>query len=354
MRFERYEIRGLVPRPAWWQVRTDGLEKLPDIIKKGRVEIIARTPGGFPVNAFFYNCTELSASGVNWSAAASSGNPEKFKSSGYDQQTVVICAGIHGAEAEGIAAAVNIISLLESGADLRGRANAELANLLNQYRLIIIPCVNMDGRSISPDHLRGASFAAFRKASQGTWKDGRLIDWRGSKEYFPLPLDEVEFPGGYPNGTGYNINHDCAPGNIRTAEAAAVLKLVEAQQADLFLNLHSHEEMPVLLMPGSFNYRMHIERGRELRSQVFREMVKKGQIPDGTLPEGCSQTINLDTAVTMSSGALTLTFESPVTDKWTFDQLLEIHYTLFKTILKNGLERLYAPRKKIIELNFNS
>jgi len=32
-------------------------------------------------------------------------------------------------------------------------------------------------------------------------------NWRGSKEYFPLPLAKVSYPGGYPNADGFNIMH---------------------------------------------------------------------------------------------------------------------------------------------------
>jgi hypothetical protein len=124
---------------------------------------------------------------------------------------------------------------------------------------------------------------------------------------------------------------------------------VEEQQVDLFLNLHSYQGSPILLLPGRFNYQMNIERGKEIRFQSFKEMVKRDLISDGELHENYSQTINLDTAVTMTSGALSLTFESSVTDKWTFDQLLEIHYTLFETVLKNGIKRPYTPRKEIIK-----
>ena len=220
MQFERYEIVTLEPRPKWWTVRVEEIERLCAGIKKGAVKTIATTPGGYPVQAVYYNCEPLSDPGVNWSAAASSSTPEKFKSTPAEMQTVVFCAGIHGAEPEGVAALLNVICLMEYGVDLRGKTNDKLLALLNRYRLIILPCVNLDGRAICPDHLRKAKYEQFRKASQGAWKNGDFINWMESKEYFPLPLDKVEFPGGYPNGDGYNIMHDCA--NVRTAEAMAI------------------------------------------------------------------------------------------------------------------------------------
>ena len=348
MLFEPYKIDTLEPRPEWWRVRVEEIKDLCSRISLGRVEMIATTPGGYPVQAVYYNCEPLPDPGVNWSAAASSSAPEKFKSTPDEKQTVVLCAGIHGAEPEGVAALLNVISLMEYGVDLRGKSNDRLLALLNEYRLIILPCVNMDGRAICPDHLRKATYEQFRKASQGAWLDGSFINWMESKEYFPLPLDKVEFPGGYPNGNGYNIMHDCA--NPRTAEAAAIMKLVEAEQADLFLNLHSCEGGPFLITPSFFNYQMHVERGEKLRLLVLNENQKRGQIKKQKGGAGFSQTINLNTKVTMLSGALALTFESSVNAENGFDELLEIHYTLFETVLADGLSSPFAPRAEIIKL----
>ena len=348
MLFDPYKIDSLEPRPEWWKVRTGEIKELCNGIKKGFTETIAKTPGGYPVLSVYYNCDPLPAPGVNWSAASSSSNPEKFKTRLDAKQTIVLCAGIHGAEPEGIAAALNVISLMETGIDLRGKKNDMLLELLNEYRIIILPCVNMDGRAICPDHLRQATYSQFRKASQGVWQDGSFINWMESKEYFPLPMDKVEFPGGYPNGDGYNIMHDCA--NPRTAEAAAVMKLVEAQQVDLFLNLHSCESGPFIITPSCFNYQMHIERGIKLGSLTFNANKKRGQTNKKQGGKRPSQTINLNTKVTMLSGALALTFESPVNADNGFDELLEIHYTLLETVLQDGLEAPFAPRAEIIKL----
>ena len=347
MLFEPYKINALEPRPEWWRVRVEEIENLCSSVNRGRVESIAETPGGYPVLTVYYNCESLADTGVNWSAAASSSNPEKFKTPA-EKQTVVLCAGIHGAEPEGVAALLNVISLMEYGVDLRGKRNDKLLALLNEYRLVILPCVNMDGRAICPDHLRNVSYEQFHKSSQGAWLDGNFINWMESKEYFPLPLDKVEFPGGYPNGDGYNIMHDCV--NPRTAEAAAIMKLVEAQQADLFLNLHSCENGPFLITPSCFNYQMHVERGEKLRLAVLNENLKRGQIKEQKGGKQFSQTINLNTKVTMLSGALALTFESSVNAENGFDELLEIHYTLFKTVLADGLNFPFAPRAEIIKL----
>ena len=219
-RFKPIEIPGLAPRPDFWKVRPQEIMDLcARATKCSRKEVIAHTPLGYPVYALFYGDFNDAPPQTNWSAGSSSttwknymGNPPPAK------QTFLFVAGIHGAEPECVAGAMNLIQLLETGADFRGRANPALLDLISKYRFIVVPCANMDGRAISPDHLHGLGWHDFRAASQGTWKDGSLIGWRGSKSWFPLPLDKVGYPGGYPNADGFNIMHDAAPGHIRTAE----------------------------------------------------------------------------------------------------------------------------------------
>jgi hypothetical protein len=348
--FAAYELKGLEERPQWWQVRPDEINRIMRGIRHGKVETLCKTASGHPLWAVTYNSGENAATTVNWPAAGSSSNPDKFRSRGYERQTVVICAGLHGAEPEGVAAALNLINLIESGSDLRGERNEVLRILIENYTVVIMPCVNMDGRSICPDHLRGATYEQFRIASQGMWNDGKYINWQESKEYFPLPLERVAFPGGYPNQDGFNIMHDCAPGCLRTAEAAAILALAEREQTDLFLNLHSCEGSPVLLPPGMFNYAAHVERGNILHRKLMDKLKQHRLINDYQQPwEHNGYGINLNTAVTMCSGALALTYESTVTDQLTFDQMLETHYILFETVLADGLREKFSPRSEIIK-----
>ena len=264
-------------------------------------------------------------------------------------QTVCLLAGIHGAEPEGVAGVLNVISLLERGCDLRGREEPELLDLLRAYRLVILPCVNMDGRAISPDHLRGCSFEEFRDASQGSWADGSLIGWLGSKEYFPLPLDRVRFPGGYPNSEGYNIMHDASPGNLRTAEAKGVLETVEAYEVDFLLNLHSGSEVPMVCVPGNLNYPENIRRGRRICQACHTALAEAGLRPSASgLPAEASNALTLNTLITLASGALALTVELPARGPATFDERLDAQYVILKTALADGLRTPFADRERLI------
>ena len=280
------------------------------------------------------------------------GNPPPAK------QTFLFVAGIHGAEPECVAGAMNLIQLLETGADFRGRTYPGLADLIAKYRFIVVPCANMDGRAISPDHLHGLTWHDFRAASQGTWKDGSLIGWRGSKSWFPLPLDKVSYPGGYPNADGFNIMHDAAPGHIRTAEGRALLQLAERWRVDAVLNGHSYEYAPTILTPSVIDVPEKVVRANAISDRVNAAIHAAGLNPNkpktNRTPRG---TINLNTMFALASGALTLTLECSVSfDRpikppkvkpsrtYTFDELIEPVFVALREYLADGLEQPFLVR----------
>ena len=359
-RFKPIEIPGLAPRPDFWKVRPQEIMDLcARATKCSRKEVIAHTPLGYPVYALFYGDFNDAPPQTNWSAGSSSttwknymGNPPPAK------QTFLFVAGIHGAEPECVAGAMNLIQLLETGADFRGRANPTLADLIAKYRFIVVPCANMDGRAISPDHLHGLGWHDFRAASQGTWKDGSLIGWRGSKSWFPLPLDKVSYPGGYPNADGFNIMHDAAPGHIRTAEGRALLQLAERWRVDAVLNGHSYEYAPTILTPGAIDAPDKVVRANAISDRINAAIHAAGLNPNkpkaNRTPRG---TINLNTVLALASGALTLTlecsvsFDKPIkppkvkpTRTYTFDELMEPVFVALREYLADGLEHPFLVR----------
>jgi hypothetical protein len=351
-RFKPIEIKGLECRPEFWKVRPAEIIELCQRVTRGRSEIIAKTPGGFPVYAVFYGEFSEGVPQTNWSAGSSSNTWRSYYQREGKEQTVLFCAGTHGAEAESVAAAVNLIQMLETGRDFRGKSEGQLMELIGRYRLIIIPCLNMDGRSISPDHLRKTSYEDFRRASQGTWSDGSLVGWRGSKEYFPLPLAKVSYPGGYPNADGFNIMHDATPGHIRTAEARGFLRLVERWNVDLVLSGHSCEYSPSVLDPAAINYPQSIERGRRC-ARAVNEALCAAKLRDRVPADRkTANTFNLNTMAMLASGALALTLECSVSAdyppqkpcNYTFDEMMEPNFIMLKVLLADGLKEPFADR----------
>lgn len=359
-RFKPIAIPGLEPRPDFWKVRPEEIVALCErAAKPSRKEVICHTPLGWPVHALFYGNFDEPAPQANWSAGSSSRTYRTYYGDRKDGvQTFLFVAGIHGAEAECVAGAVNLVQMLETGRDFRGKTVPGLLDAVSRYRFIVVPCLNMDGRAISPDHLRGLDWETFRAASQGTWKGGELIGWRGSKCWFPLPLEKVDYPGGYPNADGFNIMHDACPGHIRTAEARALLQLAERWRVDAVLNGHSYEFAPSILPPGGIDRKEKIERALDIRLRVNRRLHALGLQPR-ELPRGEARdtTYNLNTVLALASGALCLTLESSVSfdrpDKapkskpsraYTFEELMEPTLVALEEILKDGLGKPFLVR----------
>ena len=345
LRFSPCKIEGLVDRPHWWQVRVDEIGRAVRAVRKGQVRQIASTPGGFAVWAVAYGPPQAPIGTATWALGSASRNLASYRTSEGGPQVVMLVAGVHAAEAEAVVGVANTISLLETGRDLRGVERPGLVELAGRYRLILLPCVNMDGRAVSPDHLRGASEEDFVRASQGAWTDGTNVGYPECKEYAPLPLEKVAHPGGYPNADGYNIMHDCCPGDLRTDEARGLLKLVADEQADLVLHMHSHSIGGQVLGASLLAYPLHVERCHAYKQRVHDALAEAGLRPAPVHPIHQRGGINLTLACTMASGALAITFEQSATADWTFDEALETFYVTVETYLRWGLTEPFSPRE---------
>lgn len=345
-RFKPYEIQGLEKKPDFWKVRPSEVIDICSNVRKGRVEIAARTPLGYPVYAVYYGDFSEGEPTTNWSAGNSSSTKKAYLGKESHPQTIMLVAGVHGSEPESVAAAMNMIQLLETGKDFRGREDAEFLDLASRYRIIIMPCVNMDGRLVCPDHFRCQPYEVFRAASQGVWKDGSLIGWLGSKEWFPLPLERVSFPGGYPNSEGVNIQHDVTPGDMKSAEAEAVCRVAAKWRVDFCLNSHTCEGVPFVRYPSQIETPYHIELGREISDAANRAIFDAGLVGVYQQQKPSNETLNLTNIINWCSGGLGLTLEcahSCYTSRgyryeYTFDQMMEPPFIVMKVIMKRGLE----------------
>ena len=350
---KRFELTGVGPRPDWWLVRPDEIISQCENVKIGKSSVEATTPMGFPVYRVVYNDFQGTGNRVNWISALGCPNPDVFSRN--EVQTVMISGGIHGCEIEGVVLIENLMSLLETGVDLRGKARPELVELASKYRFVLFPCVNMDGRAISPDHRINASEDECRRAGGGIWGDGSTVVWPQMKEYFPLPIDEVIYKGGYPNSEGYNIQLDGVPGNGKTAEAGAILRSAAEKQVDFFLNLHSQPggELSFVTSPSVCSYPYQIEVANDLRVICGKALTTLGY--ENPYEDGCnlplSTRIDINNAVQMCSGASAITFEFSARLQTSFDRILETGYVLLETVLKYGLQKPFCDRKNWHALN---
>jgi Zinc carboxypeptidase len=345
LRFPPYALPHLCERPSWWQVRVDEITEGVTAATKGEVMQIATSAAGFPVPAVAYGPPRAAAGTATWALGSNSGDPASYKPDEAGPQVVMLIAGVHAAEPEAIVGCMNLIALLETGKDLRGQERPHLVALAADYRLILLPCVNMDGRAVSPDHLRGATEDEFRIASQGTWTDGSQIGYPACKKYAPLPLEKVRHPGGYPNADGYNIMHDCCPGDLRTDEARGLLKLVADEQADLTLHMHSHSIGGQVLGVSLLDYPLHVVRAHAYKQRIHDALDAAGLRPAKVHSLEQRGGTNLTTACAMASGGLSFTFEQSAGDEWSFDEALETFYVTVETCLEWGNKEPFSPRR---------
>lgn len=351
-KFKPYVIENLEPRPDFWKVRPVEVIDLCKNVKKGEAKVVAKTPLGYPVYAVFYGDFSDPAPQTNWSAGNSSTSIKAYLGPGVGKQTIMFIAGVHGSEPENVAAAMNMIQMLETGKDFRGETDAEFLSLASKYRIIIMPCVNMDGRLISPDHFRNQPYEIFRGCSQGWWKDGSLVGWKGSKEWFPLPLDKVKYPGGYPNSEGYNIQHDACPGDMKTEEAKAVCRVMARYRVDFMLNGHSCEAFPYVIYPSQVDNDVHKERLARLGDSINHAFHEAGLTPHDRKFKTCATTINLTNFCNFCSGGIAFTLEcnhscynaKGIICTQSFEEMMAPAMIALKVAMKDGLDSPLASR----------
>lgn len=341
--------------PDFWKVKVSDIQKSIESLKVGTSKTLCHSPGKHPVTAIFYGDQQSSHSTTNLSGAMGANIPSSYKKQS-KKQTIMIVAGCHGAEAEGVAGTMNLIKLLEDKKDYLNKKREQLLEQLMNYHLIIIPCLNPDGRARSPDFLQGVNPEEALKINQGVWKNGQPIGYPTCKEYQPLNPDDVEFLGGYPNDSGFNLMHDATPGNIETEEVRALLKLCHETKPDLVLHLHSHPLGAEILPPthGMFDYHKHqLLKFRNLMVQKFKE--KNLSISHRVLSESdgahewCCP-FNLTTLTSHVCGALSPTFEQTNgtgPHKLSFEDMIEETMTIVELFVEQGLTNALNPLEQV-------
>ena len=168
-------------------------------VRKGAVQEIGRSAGGRPIRATFYGRPRSGKGTTTFSGALGYGDVRAWFGPDYARKVYLAMASVHGGEFEGIVGIVNLIAVLETGADLRGRAwpgiTAAAAAL---DRIVLIPILNADGRSRVPLRMgvhRGADHTVAEYFNTGGQPDGSLIGWPDCKEFIPLDFSADPVPG---------------------------------------------------------------------------------------------------------------------------------------------------------------
>lgn len=244
----------LFQAPDYWKASLDDIAAAADAASKGQASVIGRSAGGREIWAFSYGIFEPQSPMATVSSAMASDRPEAF----YDpakrtRPVLVLLGGMHGGESEGVAACMDFIRHLETGADLLGRTRPELEDLTERARVIVVPCINPDGRAKAGVlHLCGAELEHIFLVQQGVRKDGLLFRGRQVKEIQPVPDDFLLFRGGYCNDAGVNLQHDDFFGPTLAPENRALADLFRAEMPEAFLTLHAHGGPAGLTLPDAY------------------------------------------------------------------------------------------------------
>ena len=313
--------------PGFWVSRPEEIDAwLRDNVRRGEVRVIGTSAGGRPISAVFYGTPRQGRGTSTFSGAIGCHDLTTWFGPDHAKKVYMAMAGVHGGELEGIMGFVNLVAVLETGRDLRGREWPEIMNAVGALdRLILLPLVNVDGRARIPPRMflhRGEDSTVHEYLCTGARQDGSNIGWPACKRHIPLDFSLCQFPGGYPNDAGVNIQHDDFFSCDRQPETEALFRLTAVERPNLIVNMHTgaprHNYFPRMHRPFIEPHMM--PRFEALYRFVHAVLAERGlqstkdpavEADPARAPVGV---YNLDTALNLHCGALPALIESPAHD----------------------------------------
>jgi hypothetical protein len=336
--------------PDFFKSRLTDIEDELANVKNGKVKTIAISPGGLPVYAVYYGEKDNLHSQANYNSAVAAQNPKYYAKKDSTAKPVVFFIGpVHGQEVEGIVGLINLIHVMETGKDYRGKEWLSLRNMMEKCRVIIIPCANPDGRKRCPyDSFWGLHEDMVTKYGQGTRKDGSMWGWPQAKSNHPMKGD-VGLLGSYFNDDGINIMHD-EFFHPMAKETEAILEIARKEAPDIAVSLHSHETPPAIYNPAysawfmkervfDLEKRLNNRYKKEKLSFTPDDLLRAAKIEDQSFPPRTS--FNLVSALHNISGTMAFVYEcydATVSDRnpepfATYDDQLDMELILYDEML---------------------
>ncbi len=305
--------------PEFWLTSENEVsEFLYNNVRKGRIKVIGTSAGGRPIRAVFYGKSRQGEGTTTFSGSLGFRDVQAYRGPDHEKTVYLGMAAVHGGEFEGIIGMVNLISVIETGKDLRGKEWPEIKDIVEKLdRLILIPMVNPDGRARIPlrmEKYQDMDHTVHEYLNTGGNPDGTIIGWPQIKEFIPLDFGKPVFPGGYPNDAGINIQHDDFFGK-KQPETQALFDLAKLERPDLIINMHTgaiymnlHRPFcePVLTPIYDSLY-------KQIHTRLALEGLQYTQNPEieANAQRSPSGDFNLDGALNLHCGALSVVVESP-------------------------------------------
>jgi len=330
----------LTKAPDWWLTRPGEIRDFLESLDGVEVEEIGRSAGGRPlIAAAWGERQELPGqTSSSLASAVAGGKPSAFFGEGRRERQVLMFVGAaHGTEVEGTVAALNLLNVLVTGNDLRGRAWPAIAEHGRRQRFAIIPILNVDGRERVGDEVSwiGCDLDYHSMIAQGRRRDGEILTWPTSKLAYPLPLDEMDVVGSYFNDAGVNLVYDTNVADCQP-ETKALLDYCAREHPDGVLLSHSNSGTQV--HPSAYLPRLYQQRvdhfGAVVGQRCARERFHLAKVTRG--PETSGDPFYQSDMVHHACGALPLIVEFP----WGYknvpdnhDDILDFGLTVLEEIL---------------------
>jgi len=337
--------------PEFWKSELSEIDDVVSSVKKGKVTTIT-SAGGRYIYLIEYGKRNEFKRQANYSSACGAGDMKCYANKSADdiRPTVFLVGAIHGAEVEGTAALLNLISVIETGKDLAGEENSELCAFAENTNFLIIPCANPDGRARFPyKSAIGMSTEKFRYYAQGTWKDGTLCNWPDCKKVHPIK-DAADFLGAYYNDDGINMMHDNFSFPM-AEETRFLLQIADSYVPDITILLHgcagAKSEM---LMPKAVHKHFKDEAysfSKELTGRCEKQGISLTLSSPLYGDDEPIHSYNLVSAITNICGELCTTYEcnqglEDSKHKISYEDMYKQHMILFELACEYAKDRLKA------------
>ena len=335
--------------PPYWITSLEDVKRyLEEKVVKGKVSVAGHSAGGREILVYEYGEKEDLPQTVSFSSAFAAKKPELYtRAPERKKLSLFIYGAIHGAEIEGTAGLMNLINLLEHGTDLRGRKNDKLLELAQEFRLMIVPLSQPDGRArFHRNSLIAQELDVYQYYAHGYWKDGTPCKYPYHKEVLPLPVDEFAPLGAYFNDNGVNCQHDDFFGEPQP-EVKTLIKLVHDERPDCILSCHACEADPGMGSPSAFLTENGALMSQQISASVMTHQMMANLRPYHRLNLKQHKNFLLQDVLYMASGALPLLYEFPhgcVNVPFTHEEIIDLGLILFEEIMKFGVETRFKNR----------
>ncbi|MDP5274792.1 M14 family zinc carboxypeptidase [Chengkuizengella axinellae] len=347
-------------KPNYWRTTLDDIKQTLDEVSQGTISTLGYSAGNRSIQLVEYGEKEDFYRQANYNSACGAQNVKHYADKSKGQKPVILLiGGIHGAEFEGIAGLMNLMNVIETGKDYRGKQWDFIYENWKKARLLLIPCMNPDGRARVPvDSLVGMEYETFRYYSQGTWKDGSLCEWPQCKAVHPIK-EHVDFLGGYYNDDGINMMHD----NFflpMAKETKILMSLVDQEAPDLAVQLHGGGNCTNTFMPIPYLPEKTMDQMMQFDLQwneacANRELKSKKMKAFNNESERSPSSFNLTSAIHHLCGGISMTYETNqginygdhtfvsrgvnfADNVYTHEEILDHHLVLFEQCLAFYLE----------------